>query len=215
MSMKSLKGALKGRASMDKDRAAAPPVPQIRTESAPSNNYNPRESSSLASSTGGSTSPTSTLGSPGQLRSPDYIGYGSMNIPSDRPTSWMSVSSLESSLPSPLFEKDIFDAFPAVPSSAAITPGAASVHRFGGPGGLGSLDQGLQSAALMTPSFDSAFLGSAIHLAGSHKSTLGTPTTATGSFTQQAPPTPKISAAPSGLSGQGRPKSRTGSVHRS
>jgi hypothetical protein len=214
--MKSLKGALKGRASMDKDRAAAPPVPQIRTDNIQANNYNHRESSSLASSRAGNTSPTSTLGSPGHLRSPDYIGYGSMNIPSDRPTSWMSVSSLESTLPSPLFEKDIFDAFPAVPSSAAMAPGSASVHRFGGPGGMGSLDQGLQSAALMTPSFDSAFLGSAIHLAGSHKSTLGTPTTATaGSFVQQAPPTPKISAAPSGLSGQARPKSRTGSMHRS
>ena len=148
--------------------------------------------------------------------------------------SWMSVSSLESTLPSPLFEKDIFDAFPAVPAAegggAPLTPSKTSVHPFRHTtAGIGremqSLDAGLQSAALMTPSFDSAFLGSAIHLAGSHKSTLGTPTTAGGYVatpttaghgggggfgTQVAPPTPRIGAAPGGVVR----RERSGSVHR-
>lgn len=125
-------------------RAAQPPLPQSAV--APSN------------------SPTSTLGSPGYLKSPDFLGQHASSDDS-RPTSWMSVSSLASTLPSPLFEKDIFDAFPAVPASTPSGPG------YGYAAHTSSVrDFGLSSAA-MTPSFDSDFLSSAIHLAGAHKST--------------------------------------------
>jgi len=152
LSMKSLKSAMKGRSSVD----TRPPVPSIRRASPP-----PPIATEAAS-------PTSTLGSLGSpLRSPDYIGFGTMDIPSDRPTSMMSIAS---TLPSPLFDTDMFEAFPAVPSSSASHGG--------------SLD-----AALMTPSFDSAFLGSAIHLAGSNKSTFATPLTAS-PLTASLPPQP-------------------------
>ncbi|KAF6763644.1 hypothetical protein DFP72DRAFT_480010 [Ephemerocybe angulata] len=104
-------------------------------------------------------SPSSILSSPGPLKSPDYLGFGTMNPATpdgSRPMSWMSVSSLASTLPSPLFEKDIFDSFPAVPSSTPAIPNNLGASRT-------------QSMAA-TPSFDSAFLSSAIHLAGSRAS---------------------------------------------
>ncbi|EFI28301.1 hypothetical protein CC1G_13830 [Coprinopsis cinerea okayama7 len=168
ISMKSLKSALKGRSSIDSTNA--PPLPRTRTVDA--------QPPPPVLESNGSTSPTSTLGSPGPLKSPDYLGYNPLNPPMDtgnggRPTSLVSVAS---TLPSPLFDKDIFDAFPAVPSG---TPASASQYDQG---------QGMPSAALLTPSFDSVFLGSAIHLAGSHKSTIGTPTTATGGMYSPLPP---------------------------
>ncbi|KAF5323841.1 hypothetical protein D9611_008236 [Ephemerocybe angulata] len=104
-------------------------------------------------------SPSSMLSSPGPLKSPDYLGFGTMNpaTPDDsRPMSWMSVSSLASTLPSPLFEKDIFDSFPAVPSSTPAIPNNLGASRT--------------PSMAATTSFDSAFLSSAIHLAGSRAS---------------------------------------------
>ncbi|EDR06447.1 uncharacterized protein LACBIDRAFT_328825 [Laccaria bicolor S238N-H82] len=73
-----------------------------------------------------------------------------------RPESWMSASSLSSVLPSPLFDKDIWDAFPPVPGGA---PMESSSHTYG--------------PTTTQPSFDSALLSSAIHL---HKGTIGSST---------------------------------------
>jgi len=63
-----------------------------------------------------------------------------------------------SSLPSPLFDKEIFDAFPSVPGT---TPTPSAVGRY-----IPRRDeQGLTAAAAATADFDSALLSSAIHLA--------------------------------------------------
>lgn len=70
-----------------------------------------------------------------------------------RPDSWMSASSLGSVLPSPLFDRDLWDAFPSVPGGA---PMASSSNTYG-----------------TQRSFDSALLSSAIHL---HKGTIGSST---------------------------------------
>ncbi|TFK22959.1 hypothetical protein FA15DRAFT_494212 [Coprinopsis marcescibilis] len=167
ISMKSLKSAMKGRASTD-----TPPLPQ-GVNTTPKGRPPPVTVTNAAHN----ASVPSAIGSVGTLKSPDYIGYNSLNPPlesKDRPVSWVSVSSLSGSLPSPLFEKDIFDAFPAVP----VQGNNAKPYRSGS---LGPGAEPLPSA-LVTPSFDSAFLGSAIHLAGSHKSThnSGVTPTATG-----------------------------------
>lgn len=76
----------------------------------------------------------------------------------NQPFSPMSVSSI-GSLPSPLFDKDICDAFPAVPTDTpAQLPDRYLSHGRG---------QGLTAAA--TGDFDSALLSSAIHLAARNK----------------------------------------------
>ena len=73
-----------------------------------------------------------------------------------RPESWMSASSLNSVLPSPLFDKDLWDAFPPVPGGEPMT---SSSYTYG--------------PTTTQPSFDSALLSSAIHL---HKGTIGSST---------------------------------------
>lgn len=87
-----------------------------------------------------------------------------------RPDSWMSASSFSSVLPSPLFDKDLWDAFPAVPGGDA--PKTSSSYTYG--------------PTTTQPSFDSALLSSAIHL---HKGTIGssTGTTYKPVGSQQAP----------------------------
>lgn len=95
-----------------------------------------------------------------------------LNLPTN-PLSPMSISSA-GTLPSPLFDKDIFEAFPSVPDN---TPSTSKTGR--------SLplrhEQSL--AASTTADFDSALLSSAIHLASSnttHTSTLSVPTASAG-----------------------------------
>ncbi|KAF9053150.1 hypothetical protein BJ165DRAFT_842088 [Panaeolus papilionaceus] len=97
-----------------------------------------------------------------------------LGLPSDskRPSSWTSVSSA-GSLPSPLFDNALFDAFPSVPGNVP-----APVSAYEGNGGYYSRrDFSAPSARPATSSFDSAFLSSAIHLAANQAS--ATPTTAT------------------------------------
>ncbi|CAA7271028.1 unnamed protein product [Cyclocybe aegerita] len=84
-----------------------------------------------------------------------------------RPSSWTSVSSA-GSLPSPLFDKALFDAFPSVPGTTPTPMTAFRPHQR---------ETSLGSAANAASSFDSALLSSAIHLASSHKSTATPPTT--------------------------------------
>lgn len=77
----------------------------------------------------------------------------SVSSDSARPPSANSVSSL-GSLPSPLFNQELVDAFPSVP---ATTPPPTTInfpHR---------------EISLATPSFDAALLSSAIHLASAYK----------------------------------------------
>ncbi|PPQ99098.1 hypothetical protein CVT24_009365 [Panaeolus cyanescens] len=93
-----------------------------------------------------------------------------LGLPSDnkRPSSWTSMSSA-GSLPSPLFDNALFDAFPSVPGNVPEPVSAyEQAHRreFGAP-----------SAGPATSSFDSAFLSSAIHIAASQA--VATPNTST------------------------------------
>ncbi|KAF8163697.1 hypothetical protein B0H34DRAFT_696475 [Crassisporium funariophilum] len=81
---------------------------------------------------------------------------------STRPSSWISLSSA-GSLPSPLFDKDLFDAFPSVPGTIPI-PATTIGHNF-------PHRHDLSLATASKASFDSALLSSAIHLASTHKST--------------------------------------------
>jgi len=122
-----------------------------------------QEPTVVSPSTAGS--PTSILSSPGPLKSPDYLGFGTMDIPANagdaRPMSWMSVSSMGSTLPSPLFENDIFDSFPAVPDTKPV-------NNYGTYGMAPAQPSNLTAG---TSSFDSAFLSSAIHLAGARSGT--------------------------------------------
>jgi hypothetical protein len=73
----------------------------------------------------------------------------------------MTISSI-GSLPSPLFDKDICDAFPSVPmDTPAQVPDFYSSRARG---------QGLTAAAsVVSADFDSALLSSAIHLASRKK----------------------------------------------
>ncbi|PPQ89439.1 hypothetical protein CVT25_012818 [Psilocybe cyanescens] len=92
---------------------------------------------------------------------------------SSRPKSWTSLSSAGSlgSLPSPLFDKEFFDAFPSVPGSIPmpeITTVANFPHQRNG---------STSSSVFANPSFDSALLSSAIHLASAHKSAAAPSTT--------------------------------------
>jgi hypothetical protein len=79
---------------------------------------------------------------------------------STRPSSFTSLSSA-GSLPSPLFDKSIFDAFPSVPGTTPTPSFAATLHRR---------DKSVpMTASAATNSFDSALLSSAIHLVASGK----------------------------------------------
>ncbi|KAF9561153.1 hypothetical protein CPC08DRAFT_707586 [Agrocybe pediades] len=96
---------------------------------------------------------------------------------SNRPSSWMSVSSAGSlgSLPSPFFDKSLFDAFPSVPENMPIKEHPSFPLRRDN-----SVPVAPKSAAAAAnagaSSFDSALLSSAIHLASSQKAA-GVPTT--------------------------------------
>lgn len=147
-SLKSLRGLMKKHVPPPMD---IPPVPQTQTESV-------NDPTVVSPSSAGS--PSSILSSPGPLKSPDYIGFGTMYPPADptaRPMSVMSASSLTSNLPSPLFEEDIFSKFPPVPGH---TTGPAQAGNSVSAYGLTPVP----SAALATPSFDSSLLSSALHL---------------------------------------------------
>ncbi|KAF9532774.1 hypothetical protein CPB83DRAFT_846330 [Crepidotus variabilis] len=73
-----------------------------------------------------------------------------------RPSSMTSLSSA-GSLPSPLFDQEIFDAFPSVPGTTPTPVVTLGGHRR---------EQSLAAAAVAaTADFDSAFLSSAIHIA--------------------------------------------------
>ncbi len=93
--------------------------------------------------------------------------------PSTNPLSPMSISSA-GSLPSPLFDKDIFEAFPSVPDN---TP---STLRIGQTLPL-RREQSLTAAAAVTANFDSALLSSAIHLASRNTAHTSAPSAPTSS----------------------------------
>ena len=78
---------------------------------------------------------------------------------STRPSSAVSVSSL-GSLPSPLFNRELVDAFPAVPATTSAT---VISHKFP--------HREMNLATPVTSSFDTALLSSAIHLSSSRKAT--------------------------------------------
>lgn len=81
-----------------------------------------------------------------------------------RPSSWTSMSSA-GSLPSPLFDTALFDAFPSVPQmTPAMSATTASVYQMS----HRAVDP---NASHDRPSFDSDLLSSAIHLANTRKST--------------------------------------------
>ena len=103
-----------------------------------------------------------------------------------RPSSWTSMSSA-GSLPSPLFDTALFDAFPSVPEMMpALSAQTASVyhmsHRSVNP-----------TVSHERPSFDSDLLSSAIHLANTRKSTA-----------------PIVAATPSALASRSRPTTPVG-----
>ncbi len=75
-----------------------------------------------------------------------------LDFKSNDPSSPISISSL----PSPLFDGDIFDAFPSVPGTTPSASGRYTPRRG---------EQSLTAAAAATADFDSALLSSAIHLA--------------------------------------------------
>ena len=99
--------------------------------------------------------PTQAAVAPRSLLTPQVnTGSRFLDFNSSNPSSPMSISSL----PSPLFDKEIFDAFPSVPGT---TPTPSAVGRY-----IPRRDeQGLTAAAAATADFDSALLSSAIHLA--------------------------------------------------
>ncbi|KAJ3537784.1 hypothetical protein NMY22_g5443 [Coprinellus aureogranulatus] len=149
-SLKSLRGLMKKHVPPPMD---IPPLPQAQAPTETVNNPTVVSPSSAGS-------PSSILSSPGPLKSPDYIGFGTMYPPSDpnaRPMSVMSASSLTSVLPSPIFEGDIFSAFPPVPEHTTRAPQPGN--------NLGTYGMTpAPSAAAATPSFDSTLLSSALHL---------------------------------------------------
>ncbi|KIM48613.1 hypothetical protein M413DRAFT_437813, partial [Hebeloma cylindrosporum] len=85
---------------------------------------------------------------------------------STRPSSWTSSLSLSSagSLPSPLFDKSIFDAFPSVPGTTPAPSLSATFHQNQNHRRDKSVPM---TASAATNSFDSALLSSAIHLVAS------------------------------------------------
>ena len=83
-----------------------------------------------------------------------------------RPSSWTSLSSA-GSLPSPLFDNSIFDAFPSVPGTTPTPSLAATLHRRD--------KNTTMPASAVTNSFDSALLSSAIHLVASGKRSTNPP----------------------------------------
>ncbi|KAF8969582.1 hypothetical protein BDZ97DRAFT_207974 [Flammula alnicola] len=104
---------------------------------------------------------------------------------STRPSSWTSMSSA-GSLPSPLFDKALFDAFPSVPGTVPL-PSFTSVHNMTSR----PVDtSNMLPVVIERPSFDSALLSSAIHLVSTHKSA-STPVPQTTLNSSRAPtPTP-------------------------
>jgi len=76
-------------------------------------------------------------------------------------SSWTSVSSA-GSLPSPLFDSAIFDAFPSVPGTTPAPPLSATL-----PQNASRMDKYVPMSASAASSFDSALLSSAIHLVAS------------------------------------------------
>ncbi|KAF9478501.1 hypothetical protein BDN70DRAFT_879941 [Pholiota conissans] len=91
-----------------------------------------------------------------------------------RPTSWTSMSSA-GSLPSPLFDQALFDAFPSVPEMTPALSATGSLHRAPNRPATttttaAAADSGAPTLTYESrPSFDSDFLSSAIHLASSRK----------------------------------------------
>lgn len=57
----------------------------------------------------------------------------SAQSPKERPTSWMSIASTSSVAPSPLFDKEMFDAFPSVPQDTPPIPPSAYGNFYGRP----------------------------------------------------------------------------------
>ncbi|KDR73738.1 hypothetical protein GALMADRAFT_251556 [Galerina marginata CBS 339.88] len=104
---------------------------------------------------------------------------------STRPTSWTSMSSA-GSLPSPLFDQALFDAFPSVPEATPM-PDSMALYNF-----PHRWDNKASAPAMSStqPSFDSALLSSAIHLA---------------SKTAAAPSTATLNRYPSGRTGAATP----------
>lgn len=91
------------------------------------------------------------------------LSPNSLLLPGSSDSSRSSFISLSSagSLPSPLFDKSIFDAFPSVPGTTPTPSFSATLHRR---------DKSVpMTAPAATNSFDSALLSSAIHLVASGK----------------------------------------------